>query len=413
MKSLRERAFPIIMGCLVGLILLFITNQPTGALFQRADQTLLKALAAFGGENTELTGISSDNALRLSRLQPSPPSNFELVLITDDPAEIFEERPPSPIDLALLLSTLRKKGAQKIAIDYPLTWSEVEPIGVGLLELEIEKFGESSLAFPLSRSSEPSLLPAQWEASTLPITEKSQLPPSIPLVNRIPIEPATYGSEDTLLGFSYIESELREVDKPYLLARWGDRLLVSSYITALLTENALDISDLQVTRTALGLGKNGQSIPLDRYGRAVLSDQAPLHSATDAEDLIAPPDNFEQPERLSSVYLSSEADNRTGTLLRLAASDRLVPVRSLHKLPLAVHAVLVVALSIAIVLLRPHGALWRVASLILSISLLGLALTALMQEGHWTSTLSLLGTAIVASLFPVPPKVPTSAKITS
>ena len=410
MNGLRQRAFPIIMGTLVGVILLFITTQPSGRLIQQADRAFLENLARFGSNGgTRIAGPDDDGRLSLAAYQASPVSEMDFVLITDDPAEIFEETPPSAIDFALLLSTLRKAGAENVSVDYPLSWTAADPIETGLLELELERLRFSALAFPVSRSSEGTSLPEQWLASTLKVEDFPQLPPSLPVVNRLAVEPTTFGSQSTLLGFTRIESELHDVQLPYLLARWDDRILLSSLLTSLLLENNLSINDLRISRDSITLEPINQFISIDRYGRALLNRKAPLHSAVAAEDIIAP-SSGEAGSYASSrvVHISSDKAERTANLLQISSSDRLTPIKNLRKVPLWLHSLGVLFLSLTIVLLRPRGSLWKVASLVLSGGLLLLILTGLLQAGVWTSTVSVLGTALVACLFPIPPKIPES-----
>ncbi|MFN7343064.1 MAG: hypothetical protein ACK5TA_06995, partial [bacterium] len=60
------------------------------------------------------------------------------ITITDDPNQIFQSSPPSPVDYAIILKNLTRLHQDSIAIGTPLTWTETEAIPLATLDQQLD-----------------------------------------------------------------------------------------------------------------------------------------------------------------------------------------------------------------------------------------------------------------------------------
>lgn len=221
------------------------------------------------------------------------------ILITDDPDQIFQSSPPSPIDFAVILKNLQRMGRESIAIGTPLFWDNPDNIASMALERQLEVFPSLITSSPLSRSPKETAIPPTFQRASIPLSAIKGNTSLLPRVNHIPIPNLILGSKNALAGFTILESEPFETeaheDTPYLMAQWGDRVVFSFQLLVALEHLGitLDAIDIELGQS-IKLGTGDHRIPIDEFGRFLLtsSSSESFEAATlTADSLINAPDD--------------------------------------------------------------------------------------------------------------------------
>jgi hypothetical protein len=192
------------------------------------------------------------------------------ITITDDPNQIFQASPPSPIDFAVILKNLTRLQQDFVAIGIPLTWTDPETIALAALDQQLDAIPNLITAAPLSRSLTPSHIPPAFRRASIPFSQVHGNTALVPVVNRIPIPGVLLGNEKSLAGFTSLESEPDQNSHP-LIAIWGDRVVLSFQFLAALNHLQISPSSIEIhLGRHIYLGKNSYHIPIDSYGRLSL-----------------------------------------------------------------------------------------------------------------------------------------------
>lgn len=216
------------------------------------------------------------------------------ILITDDPDQIFQSSPPSPIDFAVILKNLQRMDRQSIAIAMPLFWNDPDTIATVALERQLEAFPSIITSSPLSRSPKDSLIPPAFQRASIPLSAIRGNSSLLPAVNHIPVPDIILGRHKALAGFSILESEPLQ-EAPRLMARWGDRVVFSFQLLAALEHLKISPDELDIVLgESIKLGTRNHRIPIDEFGRLRLKhplDQRFETTSLTAESLINAPDD--------------------------------------------------------------------------------------------------------------------------
>jgi hypothetical protein len=192
------------------------------------------------------------------------------ITITDDPNQIFQSSPPSPVDYAIILKNLTRLHQDSIAIGTPLTWTEPEAIPLAALDQQLDTIPNLITAAPLSRGSVPSPIPPAFRRASIPLSQLHGNTALIPVVNRIPIPDVLLGNKSSFAGFTALESEPDQDAYP-LIAIWDDRVVLSFHLLAALNHLNVPPSSIQIhIGRHIHLGKKSYYIPIDNYGRLSL-----------------------------------------------------------------------------------------------------------------------------------------------
>jgi len=190
-----------------------------------------------------------------------------IVSLDDDLERYFQTSPPSPIDLAVIFSNFHRLGAKKAATAAVLAWEAPDPIGLVALERALGAFDSLVMAAPLSRAVVSSPLPASFRRASLPLTAVAGDYSILPVVNRIPLPGVILGGENSLAGFSVLESE-PATSAPPLLARWADRVVFSFPLLTVLQRSNLPLDELEIhLGEYIKLSPTGPIVPIDESGR--------------------------------------------------------------------------------------------------------------------------------------------------
>ncbi len=223
------------------------------------------------------------------------------ITITDDPNQIFQSSPPSPVDFAIILKNLTRLRRDSIAISIPLTWTDPETIPLAALDQQLDAIPNLITSTPLSRGSVPSPIPPAFRRASIDLSQVHGNTALVPVVNRIPIPGILLGNEKSLAGFTTLESEPDQKSLP-LIAIWDDRVVLSFHLLAALNHLQVPPSSIEIhLGRHIYLGKKSCYIPIDSYGRLSLFPKAfktiqtkplPAEELLDAPEQTFPKDTF-------------------------------------------------------------------------------------------------------------------------
>ena len=229
----------------------------------------------FGGSPQIITGEGSrTKPWQLQTLAPEAridPKRAPLIVALDDDKEgIFQSKPPSPIDVAVILNNLQRLGAKKAATAAVLAWDAPDPIGLTALEKTLGRFDSLVMAAPLGRGAVAQPLPKAFRKASLPVHAVHGDITLLPVVNRVPLQGLILGGENTWAGFQTLDAE-SETKLPPLLARWDDRVVFAFPLLAAMQGLGLQLDGIEIRLGEyLKLGPQGPAVPLDPFGRLAI-----------------------------------------------------------------------------------------------------------------------------------------------
>ena len=366
METLPRRLLPIIAALSVGAFTCLLAHFPA---LQRLEQGL-QEFATGEVEKTELP--------TLARIE-----------ITTDPERIFEASPPNAGDLALILSTLRKSGIERVILNHPLEDLAADPISLGLLEIELQSFEKSAISIPLTRRARPEKIPEPLQLSALGLRHSNQFP----RVNALAADPVTWGGPKTSPAFGQLLSEEFSTARPPLVARWQKELFPSIELMALCVLTDQPPNQLRSGSRNTIEGLSSTPLAIDVFGRLNHSPVTSPNPRIKAEHLVL----NDQPENLlmgtkTAFISSSDTSFRTLETLLLALGQsgrRASPSLVLHLVSALVIGTLFAWLS---PLRRPSA---LVISLVVAVTATALGIIALPGLG---SSLAFLTSSLAAGI---------------
>jgi len=192
-----------------------------------------------------------------------------IIAIDDDPDGVFQNFPPSPIDVAVLLNNLHRLGEKKAAIAAVFAWDEPDTIGLTALAKTIGRFESVTMAAPLTRGTTSEPMPSAFLRASIPMTEVIGDSSLLPIVNRIAVRGTVLGRENTMAGFQSLDSQSEERVAP-LIARWDDRVVFSFPLVVAAQQLGLPTDGIKVhCGSSLALSPQGPILPIDAFGRLI------------------------------------------------------------------------------------------------------------------------------------------------
>ena len=190
-----------------------------------------------------------------------------MVAIEDDPEHFFQDSPPLPIDVAVILNNIHRYGVKRLANAAVFSWENPDPISLVALEKTMAGFESLLTAAPLSRGAAPQPMPASFRRASIPLASIQGSPLGLPVVNRVPIPNVILAADNGWSGFSVLDAEENSA-APYLLARWEDRVVFSFPVLAILQSRGLPMEGIRIkSGEYLALSAGGPFLPIDSYGR--------------------------------------------------------------------------------------------------------------------------------------------------
>ena len=297
-----------------------------------------------------------DQALTLSKIQqPGTVDPAFVIEMGNDPEKIFDTDPLSPSDVAVLLDALKKSGVASVMIGAPMAWPEPDPFAIDALELVMSGFSSCVTSAAVGRGAEPEPMPAAFVRASIPISRVIGSSINIPVVNRVTLADTFLGRENTWAGFSIIESEIQAADRTSLIAHWGDRIIFSSALLAVLVREEIHPEELVIEPGQfIQSPRTGHCWSIDPYGRGIL-----IENAVRAADLQAPqmirPDQEDlarlQKHRAPVHLLRGQAEalplaRQQQQLLSLYDTPRLLDRITWYRLPLITEWLIVSLLAV-------------------------------------------------------------------
>ncbi len=253
-----------------GLLLLGLT--PQIAPLERLDHTLSARLTATEPA-AELHGSGTFEHPRYRvKLEPPPAEEenapLQMLIVDDDPDGIFEAKPPSPADQAVILANLLKRGARHLAVTFPFGWEDADPISLTALRVQLDRFDSATLGFPLAYGSGSDPVASPFLRMSLPEEKAQGSVARLPVVNRIATPAAETGGDKALAGFTRLLNEEETAGSTPLLARWNQRIVFALPLAAEIARRGIDPASLRIEPgKTIVLGENGPWIPIDETGR--------------------------------------------------------------------------------------------------------------------------------------------------
>lgn len=268
-----------------------------------------------------------------------------IVSLGDDVVNFFQTSPPSPIDLAVILTNFQRLGAKKAACSAVLAWNSPDPMGLAALDKAIAKFDSLVMTAPLSRGAIPEPMPPSFRRASIPLAKINGNPTALPLVNRIALPGVILGGDNSVAGFQVLDSELSSQSPP-LLARWEDRVVLAFPLLVALQRIDVPIDKVEVRLGEyLKIGPTGPIVPIDRYGHLTqpLGKVSP-YAIIPAESLIDASENLFPKNAPEPVILRDDrsmAEHSTLTfssslpaiIAALSSNNLLTSEEVYHRLP--------------------------------------------------------------------------------
>ncbi len=193
-----------------------------------------------------------------------------VVSIGDDPDGVFQDSPPSPTDIAIVLRNLHRLGAENAAIAAVLAWQEPDLTAFKALEIALGKFNMVVHAAPLARHTLRQEMPEAFARAALPPQALTGDVSRLPIVNRVAVADVVFAPDKGLAGFSTLDNAELKGRVP-MLARWEEdpdrRVVVAFPLLAVLARYELPVGGIKVRLgEAIELGPNGPLVPIDDDG---------------------------------------------------------------------------------------------------------------------------------------------------
>jgi hypothetical protein len=335
-----------------------------------------------------------------------------LVTLGDDLEGFFQASPPAPIDLAVVLKNIQRLGARKAATAVVMAWEAPDPIGLAALERALAVFDSLVLAAPLSRGVECSPLPPAFRRASLAASSLAGDALALPAVNRVPISGVVMTGENSLAGFSQLESEPASGFAP-LMALWDDRVVFSFPLLVVMQRLGLPVAGMEVRLGEfLKLSPSGPIVRIDPRGRLVqplkplagyaeISAQALINGGDDLFPTTAP-----EPVILCDTRSTAESRTRAftaslaATVATLASDEAHTPRRLYPRLAMEWEIGVLTLTVLLLTLGCAAGDFWRhIGVLILAGGVCGAQWLGVGVASLWLPGLPLLAAISAATVF--------------
>lgn len=381
-----------------------------GTKIERAALEL--GVRAFANPPFFITGHDGGWQIRTISAKPRvDPLQLPLLVSLDNDSEgVFQTSSPSPVDLAVVFTNLRRMGADRAGCGAVLAWDEPDPIGLVALEMALAEFKSLVMAAPLGRRAVAGTMPPAFRNASVKLARIQGDASQLPLVNRMVLPDAVLGGENSWAGFQYLENDIPPRQFP-MLARWEDRVVFSFPLLCIIRQRQVPLEEIEIRPGEfIRLGRDGPVLPVDSHGRlAVRLADPPATTAIPAASTIDAPDDLwaDRPVRfpiLSDNRSPLESSTRDftdafPTIMALIASDTALAAphmirRNSPALDLTLLALCAVLLAAALGL--PD--LPRSLAFITIAAIICLTTMAETANGHWPPCLPALAALLTAVL---------------
>lgn len=212
-----------------------------------------------------------------------------VVAVDEHASPYFETLPISPIDVSVLLGIMKAQGVEDVVITSPLSWQGADPFALSALETASAALPRCITTTNVTRSPVADPIPPALLRASISLSQVSGNFRTLPVVNRLAMSDTFLGLEKTWAGFSQIESEQQAPRAEHLLARWDDRIILSTSFLSILLREKIDPTELQVeVGHAIISPRSGHWWAIDEFGRYTWHETPPLEHHLSAAELFRP-----------------------------------------------------------------------------------------------------------------------------
>jgi len=317
-------------------------------LVQRFDLGVFGMLSGHPGEVAG-AGTAEDPRMIESFGPADQGAPLQALFLDDEDEGFFEQVPPPPADVMVLVARLQDRGVGALGVGYPLQWDEPDTLAVEAMRRVMDRMDGLVLGYRLKDSTAPAPVAAPFQRASLAYSKVVGDRTKLPVVNGIRGIAPEMGGDQSLAGFTGIETEEPDAEREYLLARWSDRVVFGLPLAMEIARRGLSFDEVSIHMGQfIRLGEDGPRIPIDFRGRVDLPAAVPERQAEKATSVIADdlPEEFAQTG--ASLFLTDErllggkADREWAERLsRVDAVIRQSPVRVHSKRMKAVNPLIV------------------------------------------------------------------------
>lgn len=277
MNSLRQTLqifLPLVVG--IGLLAFipripFLVNFEHSAFWSPERHGDLPSYPGHGTKESFEISILAQSAVTVIREDQT----YTIDTATED---ILGSSPLQPANWAYLLSQLQIDQSKLLVINDELSWEGAEEIPIRALQHELSRFPASVVGLSAEKTGEASPIPPYLESSI--IGAYQGFPKDLPEIDHIPHPPSI---TPTYFGISTIRGIKDDPAYCPLLIKWGNHLLPSLELAALLAEFQIPPSELIIDPA--GYIRRDREGPLfleiDSQGRVSCSHQGSSLSASE------------------------------------------------------------------------------------------------------------------------------------
>lgn len=218
------------------------------------------------------------------------------VLLLDDAqvASHFHKSPIQPLDLAVLLDSVRKKGYSYLGFSSPLMWeTPCNPLVEETLRRTLQAFPAAALGMRARTASRPEFTPSELVGSAL---DPSRIEGSIALLPSanaaLPrsLTGASFGpwAIDWVEHESLMDTQNRGDSSYPLLVRWHGDIYPTLPLRLLMLAEGIQPGDVHV-KVGSHIAWKKTVLPLDSYGRTTLTGAEKARACPLGEVMEAPP----------------------------------------------------------------------------------------------------------------------------
>lgn len=363
--------------------------------------------------------------LTTTPINKKPEATYQRIAITDDPDQIFEKSPPSPLDYAVILEKLHEQKQQKVILATQASWDNYTDMELQALDGRLGRFQQVIISLPVTRGATKAPLPPSLQRSVIPTQNIRGQYSTLPVVNQVTLKNHANGGKQTYAGFSTIESnEAPQTDAVQMLALWKDEGVIPSFqLLSLMSAYSITPTDIIIhCGKHIRLGEKGAIIPIDEFGKTntPINDSLLELTSTPAEQLMnqtqskqhhpSKPIAIIQATGAVSQTVNSISTQQFSKLLK-TSKDFLQPGQqfSFKKLPLWAEAAILGNLCLAIYIALCFSGLARqYCMLMISISIFVTLLAFMHTLQSWFTFSALVSTLLLSWLLSLFTKKATS-----
>lgn len=268
------------------------------------------SIGLLSGSPNHITGSGTipDPWKVIQRDQATDAPSPAVLKIDDVEPDYFEQLPPPPADLIVVLTRLNQRHIPALGIGYPLEWDDPDALAIDAMRQIMDNTQGLVLGYPLSRSSTPGVVAAPFQRASVAFDQLRGDRSNIPVIHRLTASQPELGGTMSWAGFTNLDHLPPDPDHAFLLARWSDRVVFSLPLAAEIARRKLQPKDIEIIiGQEIRLGPQGPAIPIDSRGRVALSNNTfPKPDKHSASAVIAEtlPDDW--PDANRALFITDE-----------------------------------------------------------------------------------------------------------